>query len=464
MPSGPYSYTLIDPTYSIGTGTFRSVGVSQVNDMGQVLGTFSGSAGSPPFLYSDGGYTNLDVPGATTTIATQLSNTGQVIGRYYDATGGAHAFVYQDGNYSEIAVPDAAFTTALQISSAGKILAEYFDSNGLHPLIDDNGSNTTLSVPGATSTIVRISTGVAGSIPQAINDADQVIGAYVDAAGSHAFLYSDGGYTTLAVPGAASTVATQINNAGQVFGTYTTPPESGPSVTRYFVYSDGAYTPIAVPGATNTTANQINDAGQVAGTYTDPTGTHLFLDTGGTYVTIDPPPGPSPSGSGPSVLSDPSAPPVSLGSSVPSATLVPFSSVSFTQLSNAGDVLGTYYSSGNQPSGSKPFLYSDGTSTDVSVPGAPTTNATRVNDLGHLIGTFSDGTATHAFLATPVGADAMQTSLLATLLPAVPNASAPVATNPDGTSAGAGLLTPTGDNAGSNPQLISLNNQGSSGP
>ncbi len=399
MPSGPYSYTLIDPTYSIDTGTFRTVGVSQINDLGQVLGTVTGSTGSHPFLYSDGGYTSLDVPGAITTVATQLNNAGQIIGRYNDATG-SHSFLYQDGNYTEIAVPDAAFTTALQISSAGKILAEYFDSTGLHPFIDDNGSNTTLSVPGATSTIVRNSTGAGGNILSAINDADQVIGAYVDAAGSHSFLYSDGSYTTLAVPGATSTIAAQINNAGQVLGTYTAPSDSGPSVTRSFVYSDGAYTPIAVPGAT-TTADQINDAGQVAGVYSDQTGSHLFLDTDGTYVTINPPPSPAPSGG------------------------VPFPpSISFIQLSNAGDVLGSYNSSGSPPfGGNKPFLYSSGTSTDVSVPGATTTGATRINDLGQLIGTFSDGITSHAFLTTPPGANAMQTSLLATLLPPAPDAS-----------------------------------------
>ncbi len=453
MPSGPYSYTLIDPPNSIDTGTSRNVNVGQVNDLGQVLGTVSGNAGSHPFLYSDGGYTSLDVPGATTTIATQLDNAGQIIGRYNDAAG-SHSFLYQNGNYAEIAVPGAAFTTALQTSGAGKILAEYFDSNGLHPFIDDNGSYTALSVPGATSTIVRTSSAVGGNALSAINDADQVIGTYVDAAGGHSFLYSDGSYATLAVPGASSTVATQINNAGQVLGTYTMLSDSGPSSTRSFVYSDGAYTLIAVPGATTTTAGQINDAGQIAGTYSDQTGNHLFLDTGGTYATIDPPPGPPPADGGLFALS------------VPPAPLVPFPlSVSFTQLSNAGDVLGTYYGSGNPPfGGSKPFLYSDGTSTDVSVPGAATTTALRINDLGQLAGSFSDGTATHAFLATPISADAMQTSLLAALLPAGADASALVAATPDITNAGAGMLTPTGDNTGPNPPLVLLNGQGSFAP
>jgi len=104
----------------------------------------------------------------------------------------------------------------------------------------------------------------------------------------------------------------------------------------------------------------------------------------------------------------------------------------------------------------------------VSVPGATTTGATRINDLGQLIGTFSDGITSHAFLATPTGANAMLTSLLATLpLPALDASTffvtAPDSTAPDSTDAGAGLLTSTGDNTGPNSQLVLLNNQGSFG-
>ncbi len=420
MPSGPYSYAIIDPPYDIDTGTYRNVGVAQVNDRGQVLGLLSGSTGTQPFLYADGSYTVLAAPGANanSTSATQLSNAGQVIGRYTDAAG-SHAYLYGDGTYTEIAVPGADFTTALQVSAGGKILAEYFDSAGLHPAIDDNGTFTTLSVPGASSTVVRLANSSSSNLLPAINDAGQVIGTYADAAGSHAFLYSggDSSYTTLAVPGAALTTPTAINAAGQVLGTYGTVPGTT-SGARPFVYSDGAYTTIAVPGATTTTAAQINDAGQVAGTYSDATGTHVFLETDGTYATVNPPFNPNASGSASSF---------------------------FTQLTNAGDILAS--GPGSQPGSSQPFIASGGTSTDASVPGAATSSGTRINDLGQLIGTFFDGVTSHAFLATPLAF--LAAPLGGGAAQAATDGFAPAVPIPDA----AALLTPTDGGLASVPQL-----------
>jgi probable HAF family extracellular repeat protein len=45
---------------------------------------------------------------------------------------------------------------------------------------------------------------------------------------------------------------------------------------------------IDVPGSASTMAMGINNAGQIMGSYTDNTGsTHGFLDTNGTFVTLD---------------------------------------------------------------------------------------------------------------------------------------------------------------------------------
>ena len=116
----------------------------------------------------------------------------------------------------------------------------------------------------------------------------------------------------------------------------------------------------------STDAIEINDVGQVAGNYKDGTGSHAFLDTNGTYITIAAPPG-----SGQQA------------------------STSFSRLDNAGEVLGTY----SGPTGSGPFLYSDGTSRALGVPGVQATGVNSMNDLGDLIGSFFDGAQTHSFLA-----------------------------------------------------------------
>src|SRR3954447_13134218 len=52
-----------------------------------------------------------------------------------------------------------------------------------------------------------------------------------------------------------------------------------------------SFTQIDVPGAFSTQAFGINDAGQIVGTFSDSTGTgqHGFLDTGGSFTPIDVP-------------------------------------------------------------------------------------------------------------------------------------------------------------------------------
>jgi probable HAF family extracellular repeat protein len=49
-----------------------------------------------------------------------------------------------------------------------------------------------------------------------INDSGQVVGYYLQA--THSFLLSDGSYTTLNVPNAQLTEAEGINNSGQIVG------------------------------------------------------------------------------------------------------------------------------------------------------------------------------------------------------------------------------------------------------
>ncbi len=116
-----------------------------------------------------------------------------------------------------------------------------------------------------------------------INDADQVVGDYGDATGSHGFLLRSGvdfnqtdpsDYTTLDDPSATNgTFAFGINNAGQVVGDY------GDATGRHaFVENGGIYTNLNDPSATgNTQAFGISNTGQIAGFYNDATGSHGFL-------------------------------------------------------------------------------------------------------------------------------------------------------------------------------------------
>ena len=63
-------------------------------------------------------------------------------------------------------------------------------------------------------------------------------------------------------------------------------------------FADSAYsfTTIEVPGARDTQALGINDSGQIVGRFVDATGAHGFVDTGGSFTTIDVPENPGSAG------------------------------------------------------------------------------------------------------------------------------------------------------------------------
>ena len=89
----------------------------------------------------------------------------------------------------------------------------------------------------------------------------------------HGFVYNNGTFTTLNVPGANATYANAISNSGEVAGTYT-----DSSFTAHgFVYDNGTFTTLNAPGANGTLPTAINDRGDVAGEYNDSIGAHGFL-------------------------------------------------------------------------------------------------------------------------------------------------------------------------------------------
>jgi len=136
------------------------------------------------------------------------------------------------------------------------------------------------SVPGATSTS-------AGGI----NNAGMSVGLYTDSAGvGHGYILKGKSLTTLDDPKAAygTTGASNIQyNGAAVVGTYT----NSAGVLVGFLYKGGKYKDIPGPkGNLGTSANAINDAGDIVGNYTDSAGAvRGFLLKAGKYKTLNVP-------------------------------------------------------------------------------------------------------------------------------------------------------------------------------
>jgi probable HAF family extracellular repeat protein len=254
---------------------------------------------------------------------------------------------------------------------------------------------TIVDVPGAESTTAS-----------GIDILGHVVGAYVDARGTHGFLFSDGAVTTIDYPGAPWTSAFGINTAGQIVGAYGTNATNG---RHGFLLSGGRFSSLDVPASTDTVARGINSRGQIVGDYLGPDGLrHGFLLSSGVYSTIQM----SASGAGGvGGINDSGQVAGSAGSGMSTTgfllrsgtfTRVQFPGSPYSEafaLNNVGDIVGQT----EAPDAPRAFRRT-GTEyelIDLSLR-ATTSDARGINDLGQIVGTFTgDDGRTHGYRATP---------------------------------------------------------------
>src|SRR5262249_53721093 len=105
-----------------------------------------------------------------------------------------------------------------------------------------------------------------------------VVGAYsdnFDTDPAHGYLMDGATFTTIDVPGAATTNAFGINDLGQIAGVF----DDAAGHVHGFVKIGATYHTIDFPGAIETTIYGINNRGQLVGSYDDGTGDHGFIAT-----------------------------------------------------------------------------------------------------------------------------------------------------------------------------------------
>jgi probable HAF family extracellular repeat protein len=238
--------------------------------LGLLVGAVGKAMGQPSYVY-----TTFDVPGSSVpsgyTEAKGINASGQIVGWYfgwYLDPAGSHGFLLDNGSYTTLDVPGSISTTIeedlpfpqIGINNWGQIVGSYADAqNKSHGFLLDQCNYTTLDAPGS------ISTQACG-----INDSGQIVGDYFDGMPTHGccsfdtgtgFVLENGTYTTLDAP-AFDNSANGVNDSGQIVG-YT--GDHG------FLYDNGSYTTLEVPGSIDAYVNGINASGQIVGYYNDPT-------------------------------------------------------------------------------------------------------------------------------------------------------------------------------------------------
>ena len=227
------------------------------------------------------------------------------------------------------------------------------------PISTQNYSFTTIDIPGAS-----------GTAAVGINDAAQIVGQFIGATGKLGFLDTQGSFTSIGFPGAHTTAALGINSGGLIVGTY----RDASSIDHGFLFSAATSTfiPINVPGSTNTAGQGINGEDQIVGYFSDASGTHGFLDTGGSFTSID----------------------------VPGASFQGQATTEAFGINDLGQIIGGFFDPQGDTHG---FLDTQGSFTSIDIAGASATAAYGINDAGHVVGGFVNSTGEHGFLETGAG-------------------------------------------------------------
>ena len=136
----------------------------------------------------------------------------------------------------------------------------------------------------------------AATFAEDVNNGGQIAGFYYDSNNvAYGFLNVGGVFTTLDDPnGVSGTEILGLNDSGQMVGAYFTPGTGGALIGHAFLYSNGLFTDLTLPSNLNppprgyTIATAINNSGEIVGYYDffDGQRGFAFADNNGTFTTF----------------------------------------------------------------------------------------------------------------------------------------------------------------------------------
>jgi probable HAF family extracellular repeat protein len=253
-----------------------------INASGQVVGTSNptGTALYHAFLYDGTSMRDLGTLGGGQSTSEGINTSGQVVG-WSTTTAGfvpAHAFLYDGTTMKDLGTLGGTNSYAGGINDSGQVAGESQPAGtaSYHVFLYDGTAMKDLGNLGG-----RNSNAYVGP---AINASGQMAGTSEIAAGNsaHAFLYDGTALKDLGTLGGPQSIASGLNNSGQVVGQSETATSGG--VYYAFFYDGTAMYDLngLIPTGTGWVLNEasaINDNGQIAGYGTINGQTHAFLLT-----------------------------------------------------------------------------------------------------------------------------------------------------------------------------------------
>jgi len=243
-------------------------------------GSFVANAIAGSFIYKNGHFSTIELPGTPTGI----NDAGHIAGQ---VNGFSPGFVYVDGKstFTDNSRLTDGYAYLNGINNSGQVVGNAGDRYSQFAFVIDGGPSGNINT-GDIRGLADPSSGYLGNTSgMGISNAGAVVGnsSARESTEVHGFVEVDGHFTDFDFPGALWTSPVGINNSGAIVGTF------GGVADGSFLYVNGAFETIDVPGATTTLVTGINDAGHIVGSFTDRKGTHGFLDVDGNFTTLDAP-------------------------------------------------------------------------------------------------------------------------------------------------------------------------------
>jgi hypothetical protein len=237
-----------------------------VNASGMILGTaIAADQTSTCYLIDGTKKTAIKYPGFPRTFCGGINKSGTVVGYYYDKDTVAYGFKYAAGKYAPVTlgtlVVHSLFPTS--ISDTGIISGTYHGPIGVQVFTLKGKSIVSFRGPGTN-----------GAYGFGVNNAGHVsmtaagIGGALDAYFKHGNTF-----TKVNFPGASQTIPGQINNLDQIVGTYV--DTAGTSHGYVYDGKKKKFYTVDGPLPNQTSLSGINDSGSVVGVFYQPSGDWL---------------------------------------------------------------------------------------------------------------------------------------------------------------------------------------------